>query len=60
MHKLGRLYFEVGGSEKMIDKLRFAINNTDNPKLLSILTKITYLDNNTQEKLLDAIEKGIF
>lgn len=44
----------------MIDKLRFAINNTDNPKLLSILTKITYLDNNTQEKLLDAIEKGIF
>lgn len=44
----------------MIDRLRFAIDNTDNPKLLAILAKIAELKEETQEALLDAVEGGCF
>ena len=44
----------------MNERLRFAIDNTDNPKLLSILSKIAALPEDTQEKLLDLIESGMF
>ncbi len=44
----------------MIDKLRFAIDNTDNPKLLSILSKIAALSEDKQEAVLNAVEQGLF
>lgn len=44
----------------MIEKLRFAIDNTDNPKLLSILAKIAELKESTQEKFLELVESGMF
>jgi hypothetical protein len=42
----------------MIDKLRFAIDNTENPKLLSILAKIAELEESSQEAVLNAVETG--
>ena len=44
----------------MIDKLRFAIDNTDNPKLLAILSKMAELQDDQQEAVLNAVEAGIF
>lgn len=44
----------------MNDKLRFAIDNTENPKLLEILAKIAKLPDDAQEKMLDLIEQGVF
>jgi hypothetical protein len=45
----------------MNDKLRFAIDNTDNPKLLQILSKIAELKSDeAQGKLLDLIKSGVF
>lgn len=44
----------------MIDKLRFAINNTDNPKLLEVLSKIAKLKDENQELVLNAVEQGAF
>jgi hypothetical protein len=44
----------------MIDKLRFAIDNTDNPKLLEILSQIAKLSDPAQEKMLELIESGVF
>lgn len=44
----------------MIDKLRFAIDNTSNPKLLEILVKIAKLPDDAQEKMLYLIESGAF
>ncbi len=42
----------------MQDRLRFAIDNTDNPKLLAILSKIAELPDDAQGKLLDLVESG--
>lgn len=44
----------------MIDKLRFAIDNTENPKLLSILAKIAELSEENQESVLNLVEAGVF
>jgi hypothetical protein len=44
----------------MDDKLRFAISNTDNPKLLGILAKMAELPDETQGLLLQLIETGAF
>lgn len=44
----------------MHDKLRFAIDNTENPKLLKILSEITNLDDDSQGKMLELIEMGVF
>ena len=44
----------------MNDKLRFAIDNTDNPKLLEILAKIAKLPDDAQENMLDLIQSGAF
>lgn len=44
----------------MIDKLRFAIDNTNNPKLLEILAKIATLPDDAQEMMLKLIETGAF
>jgi len=44
----------------MIDKLRFALDNTDNPKSLEILAKIAKLPDKAQEGMLDLIESGAF
>jgi len=45
----------------MNEKLRFAIDNTENPKLLQILSKIAELKSDeTQGELLSLIETGVF
>ena len=44
----------------MHDKLRFAIDNTESPKLLEILSKIAKLPDDAQEKMLDLIQSGAF
>ena len=43
----------------MIDRLRFAIDNTDNPKLLEILAKMAKLSDKGQEAMLDLVESGV-
>ena len=43
----------------MIDKLRFVIDNTENPKLLAILAKIAKLPEKQQEAILNLVEAGI-
>lgn len=47
-------------NQKMIDKLRYAIDNTENPKLLAILAKVAELKEENQERVLNAIEGGLF
>lgn len=44
----------------MNERLRYAIDNTDNPKLLAILSKIAALPEKAQEGVLDLIESGAF
>ncbi len=45
----------------MIDKLKFAIDQSENnPKLKAILLKIAELKEENQERMLDAIEQGVF
>jgi len=44
----------------MIDKLRFVLDNTNNPKLLNILSKIAELKDEEQELVLNLIETGFF
>ncbi len=44
----------------MIDKLRFAIDNTDSPKLLALLSKIAALTDEEQELTLNLVEMGIY
>jgi len=44
----------------MNEKLRFAIDNTDNPKLLRILSKIAELPDEEQGTILDLGESRIF
>lgn len=45
--------------KKISDRLRFVMQQTDNPKLLEICSKIAFLDIKTQEALLDCIEKKV-
>jgi len=44
----------------MIDKLRFCIDNTNDPKLLGLLVKIAELPENEQELVLNLVEQGAF
>jgi len=44
----------------MIPKLRYALDNTNNPKLLAILSKIAELPDDAQEKILNLIQSGAF
>ena len=44
---------------KISDRLRFVMSQTNNPKLLELCSKISYLDIKVQESLLDCIEQGI-
>ena len=45
---------------RMIDRLRFVKNNTENPKLLEIIGKMGQLSEEAQERLCDCIEQGVF
>ncbi len=54
------MFLQILEVRKLIDKLRFAIDNTDNPKLLSILSKIAELSDDKQDAVLNAVEEGIF
>lgn len=44
----------------MNDKLRFAIDNTENPKLLEILSQIAKLSEDNQGRILQLVEMGVF
>jgi len=44
----------------MIDRLRFVKDNTENPKLLEIISKMATLSEETQERLCDCIKQGVF
>lgn len=44
---------------KISDRLRFVMQQTDSPELLEICSKIAYLDIKIQEALLDCIEQKI-
>lgn len=44
---------------KISDRLRFVMSQTDNPKLIELSGKIASLDIKIQESLLDCIEQGI-
>jgi len=45
---------------KISDRLRFVMSQTDNPKLLEICAKIAKLNPKAQEAMLDAVESGVF
>ena len=44
----------------MIDKLKFIKDNTENPKILEIISKAATLPEDAQEKLCECIEAGVF
>ena len=44
---------------KISDRLRFVLSQTDNPKLIELSGKIASLDIKIQESLLDCIEQKI-
>ena len=44
---------------KISDRLRFVMQETDSPKLLEICSKIAFLDIKVQDVLLDCIEQKI-
>jgi len=44
---------------KISDRLRFVLSQTDNPKLIELSGKIASLDIKVQESLLDCIEQKI-
>ena len=46
-------------TEKISNRLRFVMQQTDNSKLLEVCSKISYLDIKIQESLLDCIEQEI-
>ena len=44
----------------MIDKLKWAKEQTDNPKILRLIADMAELSEEAQEALVECIEKGVF